>query len=123
MSPHDRWLEMVREHPELHAFLSGLRPGEVLSGTVAAVENFGVFVRLDDGPAHPSYPGAGFVTIPDLSWRHVGDPSDVVAVGQRVSGAFLEYDTWQMEARMSLRALKPDSRRRDRPGAAQGGAG
>ncbi|MCR3753240.1 S1 RNA-binding domain-containing protein [Lentzea californiensis] len=108
VSPHERWLEMVREHPELHEFLSGLRLGEVLSGTVAAVENFGVFVRLDGGPAHPSYPGVGFVTIPNLSWHHVDDLSDVVAVGQRVSGKFLEYDTLQMEARMSLRALQPD---------------
>jgi hypothetical protein len=36
---------------ELWVFLSGLRHGEVLTGSVAAIEQFGVFVALDDGPA------------------------------------------------------------------------
>jgi len=108
VSPHEQWLEMVREYPDLHAFLSGLRPGDVLSGTVAAIENFGVFVRLDDGPAHPFFPGVGFVTIPDLAWQHIDDMSEVVAAGQRVTGEFLYYDTWNMEARLSLKALQPD---------------
>ncbi|WP_218164695.1 S1 RNA-binding domain-containing protein [Lentzea waywayandensis] len=108
MSPHERWLEMVREYPDLHAFLSGPRSGDVLSGTVAAVERFGVFVRLDDGPAHPFFPGVGFVTIPDLTWHHIDDMSEVVSAGQRVTGEFLDYDTWNMEARLSLKALQPD---------------
>ncbi|MFD4639187.1 S1 RNA-binding domain-containing protein [Lentzea sp. NPDC058436] len=97
-----------QEHPELDAFLSRLRRGDVLSGTVAAIERFGVFVRLDDGPAHPLFPGVGFVTAPELTWRHVFDMSDVVAVGERVTGEFLQYDTWNMEARLSLKALQPD---------------
>ncbi|RDI18279.1 small subunit ribosomal protein S1 [Lentzea flaviverrucosa] len=99
---------MAREHPELHEFLSGLRPGEVLSGTVAAVENFGVFVRLDKGPAHPVFPGVGFVTWPEVTWRHVDDLSEAVRTGERITGEFLQYDTWNMEARLSLRALQPD---------------
>ncbi|MET9229494.1 S1 RNA-binding domain-containing protein [Lentzea sp. NPDC003310] len=104
ISPHDKWLEMVRDYPELHAYLDGLRPGQVLSGTVAAVENFGVFVALDDSPPHPFYAGVGFVRVPDVSWNY-----DVtVEVGQRVAGEFAEYDTWQMEARLSLKALQPD---------------
>ncbi|GEB57069.1 hypothetical protein [Streptomyces gardneri] len=43
----------------------------ILSGTVAAIERFGVFVTLDDGPAHPLFPGVGFIVIPELSWRHI----------------------------------------------------
>lgn len=58
-----------QEHPELDAFLASLRPGDLVSGTVAAVERFGVFVQLDDGPRHPDLPGVGFVTIPELSCR------------------------------------------------------
>ncbi|SEQ58565.1 S1 RNA-binding domain-containing protein [Lentzea albida] len=104
VSPHEQWQEMVREYPELHAFLDGLRPGQVLSGTVAAVERFGVFVALDDGPPHPFFPGVGFVTIPEVSWHH----DAVVEVGQRVRGRFFIYDTWHMEARLSLKALQPD---------------
>jgi small subunit ribosomal protein S1 len=96
------------ETPELWEFLGGLRVGEVLSGTVASIESFGVFVALDDGPAHPIFPGVGFITFPELSWRHFSDPSDVVRVGERVSCEFLQFDTWNGEARLSLRAMRPD---------------
>lgn len=96
------------EYPELWAFLQSLRSGEVLSGTIAAIERFGVFVALDDGPAHPTFAGVGFITLPELSWRRFDDASDVVHVGQRVSCVFLQFDSWNLEARLSLRATRPD---------------
>ncbi|TPQ20974.1 S1 RNA-binding domain-containing protein [Streptomyces sporangiiformans] len=80
----------------------------MLSGTVAAIERFGVFVALDEGPEHPVFPGVGFITIPELSWRRLEAASDVVQVGQRVSCEFLQFDTWNGEARLSLRASQPD---------------
>ncbi|MER5516169.1 S1 RNA-binding domain-containing protein [Streptomyces sp. NPDC002763] len=103
------WLSMAAtENPELWAFLKRFRYGEVLTGTVAAIERFGVFVALDEGPDHPVYPGVGFITYPELSWRRYEDVSEVVAVGQRVACGFLQFDTWNGEARLSLRALQPD---------------
>jgi len=96
------------EHPELWAFLESLRPGACLSGTIAAIERFGVFVALDDGPAHPVFAGVGFITAPELSWRRFNDASDVVHLGQRVSCEFLQFDTTNLEARLSLRATRPD---------------
>ncbi|WP_406411618.1 S1 RNA-binding domain-containing protein [Streptomyces halstedii] len=96
------------ENPELWTFLKSLRHGEILSGAVAAIEPFGVFVALDDGPDHPVFPGVGFITVPELSWRRRGAASDVVQVGRRVSCAFLQFDTWNAEARLSLRATQPD---------------
>jgi small subunit ribosomal protein S1 len=92
----------------LQAFLASLRRGEVLSGTVAAIERFGVFVALDDGPVHPVLPGVGFITIPELSWRRFDEASEVVQVGQRISGTFLGLDRWNLGARLSLRAAQPD---------------
>ncbi|MFD7897177.1 S1 RNA-binding domain-containing protein [Streptomyces sp. NPDC059743] len=103
------WLSMAAtENPELWAFLASLHRGEILSGTVAAIERFGVFVALDDGPGHPVFPGVGFITVPELSWRRFEAVSDVVQVGQRVSCEFLQFDTWNGEARLSLRATQPD---------------
>jgi small subunit ribosomal protein S1 len=96
------------ESPELWAFLESLHRGEILSGTVAAIERFGVFVALDDGPAHPTLPGVGFITIPELSWRHIDAVTDVVTVGQRLTCEFLQFDTHNAEARLSLCALQPD---------------
>jgi small subunit ribosomal protein S1 len=96
------------ENPELWAFLNQLQPGEILSGTVAAIERFGVFVALDDGPRHPVFPGVGFITIPELSWHRFEAATDVVQVGQRVSCEFIQFDTWNGEARLSLRAMQAD---------------
>ncbi|WP_309243664.1 S1 RNA-binding domain-containing protein [Streptomyces sp. CAI-85] len=95
-------------HPELWAFLSGLRPDCRLTGTVASIEPYGVFVALDEGPAHPVFPGVGFITYPELSWPRFESASDVVRVGQRVTCVFLQIDTWNGEARLSLRATLPD---------------
>ena len=96
------------ENPELWVFLKQHRRGEILTGTVAAIERFGVFVALDEGPDHPVYPGVGFITYPELSWSRFESASDVVEVGQRVACEFLQFDTWNGEARLSLRATRPD---------------
>ncbi|MFF7593307.1 S1 RNA-binding domain-containing protein [Kitasatospora purpeofusca] len=95
-------------HPELWAFLKGLERDEILSGTISAIEPFGVFVALDDGPAHPVFPGVGFITYPELAWQPFEAAAEVVRIGQRVSCAFLQFDTWNGEARLSLRATQPD---------------
>ncbi|MEV6199753.1 S1 RNA-binding domain-containing protein [Streptomyces sp. NPDC051771] len=101
-------MDWQSESPELWAFLESLNCGDILSGTVAAIERFGVFVALDDGPAHPLFPGVGFISFPELTWRYFADPADVVRVGQRVSCEFLQFDTYNAEARLSLKALEPD---------------
>ncbi|WP_405890701.1 S1 RNA-binding domain-containing protein [Streptomyces sp. NBC_01527] len=101
-------MDWQSESPELWAFLESLHRGDILSGTVAAIERFGVFVALDDGPGHPTLPGVGFLGIPELSWRRFDDPTEVVQVGQRVSCEFIESDTYNAEARLSLKALEPD---------------
>ncbi len=101
-------MDWQSESPELWAFLESLHRGDIVSGTVATIERFGVFVSLDDGPAHPLFPGVGFIVIPELSWRYIEAPADVVQVGQRVSCEFLQFDTYNAEARLSLKALEPD---------------
>ncbi|TXS49073.1 S1 RNA-binding domain-containing protein [Streptomyces sp. t39] len=105
---HVRLAMTATENPDLWAFLKSRHRGEILSGTIAAIERFGVFVALDDGPDHPVFPGVGFIAIPELSWRHIEAVSDVVQVGQRVSCEFLQFDTWNGEARLSLKATQPD---------------
>ncbi|MEV7321956.1 S1 RNA-binding domain-containing protein [Streptomyces sp. NPDC093970] len=102
---------MVRgpsEYPDLWAFLESLRRGELLAGTVTSIERFGVFVELDDGPDHPVFPGVGFISFAELSWRRFEAASEVVRSGQRLSCEFLQFDTWNLEARLSLKATRPD---------------
>ncbi|MEU5660027.1 S1 RNA-binding domain-containing protein [Streptomyces sp. NPDC047737] len=96
------------EYPALWAFLDSLHRPEILSGTIAAIEPFGVFVALDDGPAHPVFPGVGFISVAELSWHYFEKATEIVQVGQRVSCEFLQFDTWNLEARLSLKATQSD---------------
>ncbi|RPK85801.1 30S ribosomal protein S1 [Streptomyces sp. ADI97-07] len=93
-------MDWQSESPELWAFLESLHCGDILSGTVSAIERFGVFVALDDGPGHPTLPSVGFLGIPELSWRRFDHPTDVVQVGQRVEREFMGSDTHNAEARL-----------------------
>jgi small subunit ribosomal protein S1 len=93
------------EDEDLRAFLLSVRPGDVLTGTVAEVRNFGVFVRLDGEP-----PGsrAGFIRVPELSWRYFNHASEVVAEGQRVTVEVLDANTRQGQVAVSLKARQED---------------
>ncbi|WP_208884333.1 S1 RNA-binding domain-containing protein [Streptomyces sp. PBH53] len=96
------------EDEALYRHLRGARPGDVVTGTVAAVHHFGVFVRLDGAPPHPVHPGTGFVRVPDLTWARVDHPADVVRPGQRVTGEVIGADSYQGEVVISLKALAED---------------
>lgn len=98
------------EDQALRAFLVGIRRGEILTGTVADVRNFGVFVNLDGEPADniTGYNGTGFIRVPELSWSHIDHASDVVEVGQRVTVEVLNADTRQGQVTVSLKALQED---------------
>jgi small subunit ribosomal protein S1 len=98
------------EDQALRAFLVGIRRGEILTGTVADVRNFGVFVNLDGEPADSitGYNGTGFIRVPELSWSHIDHASDVVEVGQRVRVEVLNADTRQGQVALSLKALRED---------------
>lgn len=96
------------EDQALYRYLRRTRRGDVVTGTVAAVHNFGVFVRLDGEPAHPAYPGTGFIRVPDLTWSRIDHPEDVVRPGQRVTGEVIGTDTYQGEVVVSLKALQEE---------------
>ncbi|WP_107499242.1 S1 RNA-binding domain-containing protein [Streptomyces uncialis] len=98
------------EDQALRAFLVGIRRGDIMTGTVAGVHNFGVFVNLDGEPAEnrTGYDGTGFIRGPELSWSHIDHPSDAVEVGQRVTVKVLDADTRQGQVAVSLKAPQED---------------
>lgn len=98
------------EDRTLRDFLLAHRPGEIVTGTVAEVHTFGVFVNLDGEPARTltGYPGIGFIRVPEVSWLHIDDVADVVRVGQRVTAEVLSADTRQGQVAVSLKALQDD---------------
>ncbi len=81
-------------------FLANLKPGEVRSGVVSSVVNFGAFVDLGgmDGLIHVS----------ELSWKHVDHPGSVVAVGDEVTVQVLEVDLDRERISLSLKATQQD---------------
>ncbi len=81
-------------------FLANLSPGEVRSGVVSSVVNFGAFVDLGgmDGLIHVS----------ELSWKHVDHPGSVVAVGDEVTVQVLEVDLDRERISLSLKATQQD---------------
>ena len=81
-------------------FLTNLTPGEVRSGVVSSVVNFGAFVDLGgmDGLIHVS----------ELSWKHVDHPGSVVSVGDEVTVQVLEVDLDRERISLSLKATQQD---------------
>ena len=77
-----------------------------MSGTVGAVHDFGVFVHLDGEP--DSEVPIGFVRVPEISWRHFDELSEVIATGDRVRGEVLDVDEQRGQVSVSLKALQPD---------------
>jgi len=82
------------------AFLDGLQPGEIRSGVVSSVVNFGAFVDLGgmDGLVHVS----------ELSWQHVSHPGEAVSVGDKVTVKVLEVDRDRERISLSMRQTHED---------------
>jgi small subunit ribosomal protein S1 len=81
-------------------FLDNLHEGEVRTGTVSSVVNFGAFVDLGgmDGLVHVS----------ELSWQHVNHPSELVKVGDEVNVKVLEVDRDRERISLSIRQTTED---------------
>ncbi|MFD8151275.1 S1 RNA-binding domain-containing protein [Streptomyces sp. NPDC059720] len=83
------------------AFLKTLRRGQVVTGTVTTIADFGVtFVDIGGFTA--------MINIPELSWRPIDHPSDVVSVGQEVTAEVLDVDMVRERVTLSLRAVQED---------------
>ncbi len=93
------WLEETHKE-QREAFLENLKPGEVRSGVVSSVVNFGAFVDLGgmDGLIHVS----------ELSWKHVDHPSSVVQVGDEVTVKVIDVDLSKERISLSLKATQSD---------------
>ncbi|MGV1079876.1 MAG: 30S ribosomal protein S1 [Candidatus Nanopelagicales bacterium] len=93
------WLEQTQSQVR-HDFLNELQKGQVRSGVVSSIVNFGAFVDLGgvDGLVHVS----------ELSWKHIDHPSEVVEVGQDVTVEVLDVDMDRERVSLSLKATQED---------------
>ena len=93
------WLEQTQSEVRQN-FLTTLQKGQVRSGVVSSIVNFGAFVDLGgvDGLVHVS----------ELSWKHIDHPSEVVEVGQEVTVEVLDVDMDRERVSLSLKATMED---------------
>ena len=85
----DPWQEFVKKHYE----------GEVISGTVTKIVDFGAFVEVGEGVE-------GLIHISQLSHRHVKTPDEVVSEGEEVQVKILNIDEGQKRVGLSIKELQ-----------------
>ncbi|WP_214106267.1 S1 RNA-binding domain-containing protein [Acrocarpospora catenulata] len=82
-------------------FLHTLRRGQRIEVTVIEIADFGVtFVDIGGFTA--------MINIPELSWRRINHPGDVVSIGQQVTAEILDVDIERGRVALSLKALQDD---------------
>jgi small subunit ribosomal protein S1 len=93
------WLEQTQSESRT-TFLNQLQKGQVRSGVISSIVNFGAFVDLGgvDGLVHVS----------ELSWKHIDHPSEVVEVGMPVTVEVLDVDFDRERVSLSLKATQED---------------
>lgn len=94
--------QAVRERREAEKakLIEELQVGEVRTGRVTGVSNFGAFVDLGGAD--------GLVHISEMSWDNIRSPSDLVKVGDEVKVYVLKVDAENRKIALSLRRLEPE---------------
>jgi small subunit ribosomal protein S1 len=77
-----------------------LTEGDVRTGTVCSLVNFGAFVDLGGMD--------GLIHISELDWKHVRHPSEVLSVGDQVEVYVLRVDRERERIGLSRKRLLPD---------------
>lgn len=80
--------------------MDSLREGDVVEGYVKNLVEYGAFIDIGgvDGLLH----------LRNMSWRRIGDVSEVVTVGERIKVKVLNYDEDNMQVSFGLKQLEPD---------------
>ncbi|ACL69801.1 4-hydroxy-3-methylbut-2-enyl diphosphate reductase [Halothermothrix orenii H 168] len=85
----DPWEEFAKKHYE----------GEVVSGTITKIVDFGAFMEIENGIE-------GLIHISQLSHRHVKTPDEVVSVGEEIKAEIINIDPEQKRVGLSIKALE-----------------
>ncbi len=95
-----RSLLLKAQRKEMQELLSSLRPGEIRTGRVSSLADYGAFVDLGGV--------SGLVHISELSWHRIGKPSEVVSVGDTVEVKVLDVKPKKKRVSLSIRQVTPD---------------
>ena len=80
--------------------VSNLEEGQVLSGVVKNITDYGAFVDLGgvDGLLH----------VTDISWRRINHPSEMLSIGQQVQVQVVKFNTETQRISLGMKQLESD---------------
>ena len=88
-----------KEKKAMEEKIAGLKTGTVLTGKVESLQNYGAFVRLEDGLS-------GLVHVSQISQKRVKSPKDVLNVGDEVKVKIIGIKDGKIS--LSMKALEAD---------------
>ena len=80
--------------------LDRLQSGDVVTGTISNIVDFGAFVDLDGMD--------GLIHISELSWSHVNHPSEILNIGDTVQVKVLDIDRDRQRISLGLKQTQED---------------
>ena len=83
---------------DLQDRISKLKIGDIVTGTVSGIVDFGVFVKFGELE--------GLVHISELAWQRIEHPKDIVKVGQEVKAVVIGLDKGRIS--LSMKQLEKD---------------
>ena len=86
-----------KEKKAIEEKIAGLKTGTVLTGKVESLQNYGAFVRLEDGLS-------GLVHVSQISQKRVKSPKDVLNVGDEVKVKIIGIKDGKIS--LSMKALE-----------------
>jgi small subunit ribosomal protein S1 len=89
----------AREKAKLD-LLNTLHEGEIVTGTVSSLRDFGAFVDLGGAD--------GLIHVSELAWHRVKHPSEIVSVGEEIEAHVLQLDHDRQRIGLSLKRLQPN---------------
>ncbi|MCO6456232.1 MAG: 30S ribosomal protein S1 [Pirellulaceae bacterium] len=92
-------LKQLDNDPWAHDIPQKYQPGQVVSGTVTKITNFGVFVGLEDGLE-------GLLHISELADHKVENPEEIVKVGDQIEVKILRVDTEDRKIGLSRKRVE-----------------
>ncbi|MFN3504852.1 MAG: S1 RNA-binding domain-containing protein [Caldimicrobium sp.] len=93
-------LKRLEESP-WEKLIKEVKVGDVVSGKVKTITNFGLFVEVAEGVE-------GFIHISKISWDRVENLEEIYKVGEELSARVLEIDHEKKKLVLSVRDLKED---------------
>ncbi|HEX9120087.1 MAG TPA: 30S ribosomal protein S1 [Terriglobales bacterium] len=78
---------------------SELKEGDVITGTVRSLTDYGAFVDIGGVDA--------LLHVGDLAWSRVNKPADVLTVGQQIEARVLKIDPGKQRISLGLKQLQP----------------